>query len=78
LVAAVIHKCVYTVRYVYIHTLFTREDGQAKEIKKKCTTTLNAACQGILSKCNFGYACHRFASPGLEESVSMNIKVQDE
>jgi len=30
------------------------------------------------AKCNFGYACRRLASSGLEESISMNIKVRYE
>ena len=37
-------------------------------------TTVNAACQGNLSSCHFGHACHKFVSPTLRSSeTSVNI-----
>ena len=52
---------------VYICTCSAqcRDAGRAKEIG----TAVNAACQGNLSVCHFGHACHRFGSP-----VSKKVK----
>jgi hypothetical protein len=41
-----------------------REAGWVKEIKN--WTAVNSTCQGKLSACHFGHACHRFISPVLE------------
>ena len=64
LVATVIHRpSVSSQTCGHIHMLFTiREAGRAKE-RKKIGTAVNAACQGNLSACHFGYACHRDGSP---------------
>ena len=42
--------CIYTCSSQY------RDDGRAKEMKK-IGTAVNAACQGNLFACHFGYAC---------------------
>ena len=51
-------SCIYT--YSSLDKLVRR-----KKLKKN-REALNAACQRNISKCNFRYACHRFASPGLK------------
>ena len=38
--------------------------GWAKQIRE-IRTAVNTACQGNLSACHFGHACHGFVSAGL-------------
>jgi len=60
-----------------MHIFFTiqrRWSGTRKETKKGGGggegAAVNAACQGNLSSCHFGHACHRFVSPALGCVVS--------
>ena len=72
-VATVIHRpSVSSQTCGHIHMLFTiREAGRAKEMKK-IGAALNAAYQGYLSACNFGYACHRDGSPVLRHFMGFD------
>ena len=69
LVATVIHiQSLHSQIGVCIN-IFFRGAGWAKEIKKKkIGREVKGACQGNLSACKFGDACHRFVSPVLEPS----------
>ena len=53
-------------RYVCIYRYSSqrRDAGRTKVIG----AAVNAACQGNLSACHFGHACHRFGGPGIEKS----------
>ena len=53
----------YTYIHIHTHSSEHRDAGRAKEITNGAA--VNAACDGNISKCLFGHACRRFASPAL-------------
>jgi hypothetical protein len=61
--------------YIYTHSWQYRDTAWAKEIKN--WEAVNASCQGKLSVCHFGYACHRFVSPGLDWFLTGKIISQE-
>jgi len=52
--------------YIYINTHVLRSTETLVGRKNKIETAVNTACEGNISACHFGQACHRLVIPSTE------------